>query len=114
MPRFYMRARKGTAYLSDWQAKTKVVRCNTGTENDVLPVQTAAGLTKTMAPRDSITTDEYEIERPASDVHDFYRNYCLAVDGKAEQLVTHAQMSAVLSVIMAGFRSAETGETVTL
>ena len=34
-----------------------------------------------MAPRDAITTETYEVERPESDVHDFYRNLCKAIDG---------------------------------
>lgn len=106
MPRFYLRCKNGTAMIRDWREKTQIVKCKYWHENDVLPVQTAAGLTKTMAPRDEVTTDSYELERPASDVHDFYRNVVRAVDGEAEQLVTHAQMLRVLSVIEAAFESA--------
>ena len=51
MPRFYMRAEKGTALISDWREETKVVKCKYWHESDVLPVETAAGLTKTMVPR---------------------------------------------------------------
>lgn len=111
MPRFYMRGKSGTAYLSDWQSETDVVKCKYWHESDVLPVQTAAGLTKTMAPRDSVTVDTYKVPRPQSDVHDFYRNYVDAIDGKCEQLVTHDQMRTVLRVIMRGFESAEAGGT---
>ena len=71
------------------------------------PVQNAAGITKTMAPRDSLTLDEYDLEIPKSDVHEFYRNYCLAMDGKAEQLVTHQEIRRVLSVVEACFESDE-------
>jgi predicted dehydrogenase len=109
MPRFYMRGMKGTAYLQDWRMETDVVHCKYWHENEVLPVQTAAGLTKTMAPRDEITVDTYKIPRPTSDVHDFYRNYVAAIDGKCEQLVTHDQMRTVLKVIMKGFESAKNG-----
>ena len=109
MPRFYMRAKSGTAMITDWREKCRVVKCKAWHESDVLPVQTAAGLTKTMAPRDSITVDEYEIERPQSDVHDYYRNFVRAIDGKEEQLVTHDQMRAVLKVIMKAFESVDRG-----
>ncbi len=109
MPRFYMRGKNGTALISDWRENAKIVKCKYWHENDVLPVQTAAGLTKTMAPRDSVTVDEYEAERPHSDVHDYYRNFVQAIDGKATQIVTHDQMRAVLKVILAGFESAENG-----
>ncbi len=107
MPRFYMRAKDGSAMITDWREKCRVAKCKAWHESDVVPVQTAAGLTKTMAPRDSITVDEYEVERPHSDVHDYYRNFVRAVDGKEEQAVTHDQMRAVLGVIMAAFKSAE-------
>ena len=112
MPRFYMKCKSGTALISDWREKTKVVRCKYWHESDVLPVETAAGLTKTMAPRDDVTTDTYELERPASDVHDFYRNVCRAIDGLEPQLVTHEQVMRVLKLIEAAFRSAETGARV--
>lgn len=107
MPRFYLRAKNGSALLSDWREKCKVVKCKAWHESDVIPVQTAAGLTKTMAPRDEITTDTYEIEKPASDVHDFYRNIVKAIDGQEKQIVTHEQMRSVLKVIMKAFESAE-------
>ena len=82
MPRFYMKAEKGSALIIDWKEKTQVAKCKYWHENDVLPVQTAAGLTKTMAPRDSVTLDTYELDIPKSDVHDFYRNFVSAIDGK--------------------------------
>lgn len=112
MPRFYMRAEKGSAIITDWREKCKVVKCKHWHESEVAPVETAAGLTKTMAPRDSVTVDEYELERPQSDVHDYYRNFCLAIDGKATQLVTHPQMRRVMKVMEACFKSDELGQTV--
>lgn len=112
MPRFYMRGEKGTAMITDWREETKVVKCKYWHESDVLPVETAAGLTKTMAPRDSVTVDEYNVPRPESDVHDFYRNIAFAIDGKESQLVTHAQMLRVLSVIEAAFESVERKQVV--
>ena len=105
MPRFYMQCQNGTALITDWQQKTKVARMKAWNEKDVLPVQTAAGITKTMAPRDEITLDEYEIDRPVSDVHDFYRNFCAALDGKASLMVTHEEVRRVMQVMEAAFAS---------
>jgi predicted dehydrogenase len=107
-----MKAENGTVLLTDWREKAQVAKCRHWHENDVLPVKTAAGLTKTMAPRDSVTMDEYEIERPDSDVHNYYRNFCLAIDGKATQLVTHPQMRRVMRVMEAAFESDSLGQTV--
>ena len=75
-------------------------------------MQTAAGITKTMAPRDEITLDSYEIERPVSDVHDFYRNYTRAIDGKEEQLIKNCEVRRVLLVMEAAFKSGETGNAI--
>lgn len=114
MPRFYMRAEKGTVLLSDWHEEAKVVKCTHWHENEVLPVKTAAGLTKTMAPRNELTTETYTVARPASDVHDYYRHFIGAIRGECEQDVTHAQMRMDLAVILAAFRSAESGVPVEL
>ena len=112
LPRFYMKAEKGSALITDWREKTKVAKCKYWHENDVLPVQTAAGLTKTMAPRDSVTLDTYELEIPKSDVHDFYRNFCQAIDGNATQLVTHEEMRLDMKIMEYAFKSAELGQTI--
>jgi scyllo-inositol 2-dehydrogenase (NADP+) len=109
MPRFYMRAKGGSAIITDWRVPAHVVKCKAWNEADVLPVQNASGLTKTMAPRDSITVDEYDIEKPQSDVHDYYRNFVRAIDGIEEQMVTHDQMRCVLKIILDAFKSAENG-----
>lgn len=106
LPRFYMQCEKGTALIEDWQKKCKVARLKAWAEKDVLPVQNAAGITKTMAPRDELTLDLYEIERPVSDVHDFYRNLVRAIAGEEEILVRQDEVRRVLLVMEAAFRSA--------
>ncbi len=112
MPRFYIQGKKGTGIITDWRENCKIIECTAWHESDVIPVETAAGLTKTMAPRDEITTKTYELDRPASDVHEYYRNFCAAIDGTADQLVTHPQMLRTLSVIEAAFLSVEKNSTV--
>ncbi len=112
LPRFYMKAENGTAIIEDWQKKAKIAKCKHWHESEVIPVQTAAGLTKTMAPRDSITMEEYEIDIPKSDVHDFYRNFVKAIDKEAIQLVTHTQMRLDMKIMEYAFKSAELNQTV--
>ena len=109
MPRFYMTGTNGSAIINSWTENCKVVCCKNWDEKDVVPVVTAAGLTKTMAPRDSKTISESEIVRPDSDVHDFYRNVCLTLDGKAEQIVKHDQLMRVMRIMEAAFKSDELG-----
>ena len=114
MPRFYMRAEKGSALITDWREEAQVVKCTHWHESEVLPVETAAGLTKTMAPRDGITTDTYRVPKPQSDVHDYYRNFTATIRGEATQCVTYDQMRTDLRVILAAFESAKEGKIVKL
>jgi predicted dehydrogenase len=112
MPRFYIQGKKGTGLITDWREPCRVTECFAWHESDVIPVQTAAGLTKTMAPRDEITTKSYDLERPSSDVHDYYRNFCAAIEGRETQIVTHKQMLRVMRVIEAAFESAEKNQLI--
>ena len=107
MPRFYMQCRNGSAMIEDWQKCCKVAKLKAWNEKEVVPVQTAAGITKTMAPRDEITLDSYEIARPKSDVHDFYRNLVKAIDGVEPQLIKLEEVRRVLLVMEGCFRSVE-------
>lgn len=112
MPRFYMQSKSGSLYLEDWRKKAHVAKLTKWIEKDVTPVQNAAGITKTMAPRDSETLYEYDLEIPVSSVHDFYRNFCLVLDKKAEPLIKNEEVRRVLSVIETAFLSAEKNQTV--
>ena len=112
LPRHYMNGSNGTAIIRGWGKDCEVVCCKNWEDKDVIPVVTAAGLTKTMAPRNKDTITEYTIPSPKSDVHDFYRNYALAVDGKAEQIVTHKELMRVMKVMEAAFESDAAGKPV--
>lgn len=112
MPRFYLRAEQGSAIIEDWRKKCKVAKLKAWCEKDVLPVQTAAGITKTMAPRDEITVDSYELDIPVSDVHDFYRNFVRAIDGDEQQLVKNTEVLRVLKVMAAAFESDAKGAVI--
>ena len=112
MPRFYLRCKNGSALIEDWRKNAQVARLTAWCEKDVTPVQNAAGITKTMAPRDHLTLDTYETPRPASDVHDFYRNFCRAIAGKEEPIVALSEVRRVMQVMEAALASAESGQPV--
>ena len=86
--------------VSDWENR------------DAVPVVTAAGLTKTMAPRTDETIETYPLPKVQSDVRDFYRNVIKACRGEEEQLIRHDQVMNVMKLMEAIFRSGETGQTV--
>ena len=112
LPRFYMTGTNGGALVDNWQDNCKVVCCKTREEKDVKPVVTPVGLTRTMAPRDEKTIATHQILRPAPDVHDYYRNLVLAMEGKAEQYVTHAQMLYDMRIMEAAFASDRLGRPI--
>ena len=114
MPRFYMQCEKGTAMITDWREKCRVCRLKTWAGKDAKPVQTAAGITKTMAPRDEQSVDSYELDIPASFVHDFYRNFTAAIDGVETQAIKNAEVRRVLRVMEAAKRSAASGTVLTV
>lgn len=68
---------------------------------------TAAGLTKTMAPRreDSIFT-EFRPEMK-SDIRDFYRNVMAVLEGQEESLIKLEEVTRVMKVMEAIFESAK-------
>lgn len=108
LPRFYMQCEQGTAEIVVWNQKAHVARLKVWNEKDVLPVQTGAGITKTMAPRDEITLEEYDVEKPVSDVHDFYRNFCAAIEKKEDLIVRHEEIMRVMKIMDAAMISAQT------
>ena len=110
LPRFYMQGKQGSAIISDWRHKAHVAKLTAWQEKDITPVQNAAGITKTMAPRDHLTLDEYDVERPSADVHDFYRNFCAVLDDKEELLITLPQVRRVMQVMEAAFASDAAGQ----
>ena len=81
-------------------------------EHDAVPIVTAAGLTKTMAPRTPETISELPLPRIDCDIHDYYRNIAAVVNGEAEQIVTHDQQRQLMKLMEAIFESAEKNQVV--
>ncbi len=107
LPRWYVLGSDGTAMIGDWGENMKIVRACGTDEGDVIPVRTAAGLTKTMAPRreNSIFTEFRPEEK--SDIRDFYRNVMAVLEGKEESLIQLEEVIRVMKVMEAVFESAE-------
>ena len=112
MPRFYAQFEKGSAKIEDWKQNCHVAKLKAWQEKDVTPVVNAAGITKTMAPRDEITLQEYDIERPCSDVHDFYRNVVKAIDNQEESFITLSQVRRVMAIMETAVISDRQGQAI--
>ena len=112
LPRFYMQCERGTAVIDDWNSDVSVNRMIKWVDKEVKPIQTSSGISKTMAPRDTTTCKKYSVKLPDSDVHDFYRDFVAAIDGKKEQAIKNYQVRRVLQVIETAFKSSETRERI--
>ena len=112
LPRWYVMGADGTAIVEDWALHGKIVRASGVDEKDVAPVITAAGLTKTMAPRrdDSIFTEELPVVK--SDVREFYYNVMAVLEGREESRIRLPEVMRVMRLMEAIHKSAETGEVV--
>lgn len=112
LPRWYVLGADGTAVIEDWSLKGKIVRASGVDEKDVTPVITAAGLTKTMAPRreDSIYTEE--LPKAESDVREFYLNVMAVLEGREESRIRLQEVMRVMKLMEAIEESAATGNAV--
>jgi predicted dehydrogenase len=112
LPRWYILGENGSATIEWDLTQGKIVMVSDWENRDAVPVVTAAGLTKTMAPRTNETIQTYPLPRIDVDVRDYYRNFVKAIRGEEEQLVRHDQMMRVMKLMEAIFKSAETNEVI--
>ncbi|HIZ55432.1 MAG TPA: gfo/Idh/MocA family oxidoreductase, partial [Firmicutes bacterium] len=79
-------------------------------QNDAVPIKTAAGLTKTMAPRTDETIASEALPVVCSDIRDFYRNIVDTLEGKAQQKIQHSEIMRVMKLMEAAFQSAQNNQ----
>ena len=109
LPRWYIEGLNGTAQIDTFKLEEggKIVVAIADEKHDAIPIVTAAGLTKTMAPRSPETIKEFKLPRVKTDIHDYYKNIAAVINGEAEQIVTHDQQRQVMRLMEAIFESAE-------
>jgi predicted dehydrogenase len=109
LPRWYVLGRDGSAVIEDWSGKGKIVRITDYNKNDAVPIRTAAGLTKTMAPRTKETIKEEALPVVSSDIRDFYKNFLATIEGEEKLLVSLDSVMRTMKLLEAVFLSAEKG-----
>lgn len=110
LPRWYVEGVNGSAVIQDWSLNGKMVRITNWDKNDAVPVKTAAGLTKTMAPRTEDTIKTEPLPLVKSDIKDFYRNVMAALEGKEEQKIKLSEVMRVMKLMETAFQSAKDQE----
>lgn len=113
-PRWHMSCTDGTAVLEDWECNGKIVKLNSDEKmewaNDI--VYTAAGPTRTMAPRPVHTVAELALPKVHTEWADYYKNIVDVIDNGAELIVKPQQVLRVMKVIDAMFESEKTGRSI--
>ena len=109
LPRWYVLGRDGTAQIDNFQNQGRMVRITNRDKNDAIPIRTAAGLTKTMAPRTEETIKEEALPVVKSDIREFYRNVLSVIEGREELRVSLDSVMRNMKLMEAVFRSAKNG-----
>lgn len=113
LPRWYILGENGSAQIDNFAVDGKIVMVSDWEKRDAVPVVTAAGLTKTMAPRTKDTIQEYPLPKQHADVREFYRNVVKACHGEEVQLVKHGELLRVMKLMEAIFESAQLNKVIT-
>ncbi|MFR8902725.1 MAG: Gfo/Idh/MocA family oxidoreductase [Blautia wexlerae] len=112
LPRWYVLGKDGTAVIRDWQLTGEIIRKTGKTEETVIPVKTAAGLTKTMAPRREDTIVKEDLPKVSGDIADFHRNVVAVIRDGAEPEIKLFQVMRVMKLMEAIFQAAETKQVI--
>jgi len=100
-PRWHVSGAEGTLVIHDWDCTGEIVKLLTDAsmewEDDI--VYTAAGPTRTMAPRPKHTTQLLSLPEAPADWSEYYMNVADVLDGKAELIVKPEQALRVMRVI---------------
>jgi len=105
LPRWYMQGINGTAVINDFSVEGKIVSIQNWEKRDVIPIKTAAGLTKTMAPRTDDTVLECPLPEVKADIHDFYKNVVAVIEGKEKPAIKHEELLRCMRLMEAAFES---------
>ena len=107
LPRWYVLGENGSAVVEDWDLSGKIVKAFSEEEKEIVLVRTAAGLTKTMAPRREDTIRVEELPRVPGDIADFHRNVAAVLLRGEEPAVKLPEVKRVMRLMETVFESAE-------
>lgn len=114
-PRWHMCGSEGTAVIQNWECSGEIVKLANKEalkwEDDI--VYTAAGPTRTMAPRPDSTKKIFPLPEVETSWTDYYRNIIDVIDRGAELIVKPEQALRVMTLIDTIFSAGKEGRPVT-
>jgi len=111
-PRWYVNSGEGTAIIEDWNLNGRIAILDDFDDKDAKPIVAGAGMTKTMAPRDSDSVVMKPLPTVSVNQRDFYRNVMNTIDGKAEIIVKNNEVMRVMKLMEACFESSEKNQVI--
>ena len=111
LPRWYVCADNGTLLIKDWSSGADIVYAkDVEMQWEQSIIYTAAGPTRTMAPRPKETVEEAHIDiDEKKSVYLYYENVLDTIEGKAELIVKPSQAMRSMKVMEAAFKSSNEG-----
>jgi len=103
-----------TFEVNDWNLNGKIIRITDWSKNDAIPIRTAAGLTKTMAPRTDETIKEEKLPIVHADIKDFYKNVIATIEGKEDIIVKNIEVMNIMELMETIFESAKLHQVIYL
>lgn len=113
LPRWYILGQDGTAVIKNWALSGEIVRVKDWEKKDAIPVRTAAGLTKTMAPRTKETIRTEPLPVVKSDIREFYKNVMATIEGKEEIIVKLPEVMRNMKLMEKVFKAAKERQILT-
>lgn len=105
LPEWYVIGSTGTAVIEDYELNGHYVTLIGEISGDVAPVETGAGLTKTMAPRKDNSIQFNELPMVQSNINELYDNFADVVRGVDYPIVKNEEVLRVMKLIDASFQS---------
>ncbi len=107
LPRWYVKASKGTAEITDWDLSGKMVRATGYDETAPAPVQAGVGLTKTMAPPSERAVENMPLPKTTDLPVTFYENIAQVILNDATPIVKNDEVLRVLHLMEKVFEAGE-------
>ena len=114
-PRWHACFQNGSVVLNGWEGEGAITRLKPDSEDlgfEEIIVYTAAGPTRTMAPRPHDSVLKMSPPAVKGEWQNYYKNILASLEGKATPLVTKAEALRLMRIIEMVIESGETGKSI--
>ena len=106
LPRWQVYGTEGTATVDDWQVNGGVTRCLVKKDEKLNGIKAGNGFTRTMAPRDGSSVEQYPLPRVRAERWAYYKKFIKTCRGLEEPAIKKSEVLRVFRVMEACEKSA--------